>query len=116
VRDRILIIEEVETQTVAIVTEGPQGARGLPGADGKDGTDGLPGPQGPPGLPGSHYIYEQATPAATWTIEHNLGVKPAVVLELASNPTELIYTDIFYPDLNTIIVEWPNPETGKVFY
>lgn len=109
-RDRILVIEEVETQTVAIVAEGPQGARGL------DGADGEPGPPGPPGPPGGSYVYEQATPAATWTIEHNLGVKPAVVLELASNPTELIYTDIFYPDLNTIIVEWPNPETGKVFY
>ncbi len=115
-RDRIVVIEEVETQTVAIVTEGPQGARGPAGTDGKDGEDGAAGPQGPQGLPGSSYIYNQEAPAATWTIQHNLGFKPAVVLELASNPTELIYTDIYYPDLNTIIVEWPTPESGKVFY
>lgn len=104
VLERIIVIEkELSPQTISIVTEGPQG------------TPGPPGPPGPPGATGSTYMHDQTAPAATWTIIHNLGTKPAVVLELSSNPTELIYTDVSYPDLNTVVVEWPAPETGKAF-
>ena len=38
---------------------------------------GITGPQGP-----AHqvYLHAQATPAATWTINHNLGLKPDIAL------------------------------------
>ncbi len=44
---------------------------------------GVPGPQGAPGASGAGgagYIHTQATPALTWTINHNLGFRPAVAV------------------------------------
>lgn len=44
-----------------------------------------PGPPGPPGPQGESasdlsYLHLQPTPSATWTINHNLGLKPVVQL------------------------------------
>lgn len=75
-------------------------------------TGGPAGPKGDQGAPGSSFSYRQDTPAATWTVQHNLGRKPAVVLFLDEDPNTPVYTDITYPDLNTVVVEWPSPETG----
>lgn len=75
----------------------------------------VPGVQGPPGASGNTFVHVQSTPAATWTITHNLGTKPAVVLELASDPDALVFTDLTYPDLNTVVVEWPTAESGKAY-
>lgn len=41
---------------------------------------GTPGLQGPPGTGGAGYVHTQASPAATWTINHNLGFRPSVEL------------------------------------
>jgi hypothetical protein len=44
---------------------------------------GPPGPQGPPGPAGggsASYVHNQATPAAVWTIPHNLGFFPNVTV------------------------------------
>lgn len=41
------------------------------------------GIQGPPGIDGvtaASYVHTQATPSTTWTINHNLGFRPAVEL------------------------------------
>lgn len=43
------------------------------------GQTGPPGPTGPPGG-GTTYIFHQDTPAATWTITHNLGTYPSVTV------------------------------------
>lgn len=42
------------------------------------------GPAGPPGPPGSgggigEYVHTQTVPAAVWTVEHDLGRRPAAV-------------------------------------
>jgi hypothetical protein len=34
------------------------------------------GPQGPGGGVGAAYVHTQASPATTWTINHNLGLSP----------------------------------------
>jgi hypothetical protein len=38
------------------------------------------GPQGPGGGAGAAYVHTQASPATTWTINHNLGFRPSVEL------------------------------------
>jgi hypothetical protein len=54
------IIVDPATQAIAIVSAGP------------------PGPPGPPGPSGTGYDFNQASPAITWTINHNLGYRPSV--------------------------------------
>lgn len=71
------------------------------------------GPAGPAGAPGGAvYTFTQATPAAQWTIPHNLGRRPPIVLRLTSDPQEPVYTDVTYVDENTALVTWPSPESG----
>lgn len=61
---------------------------------------------------GGAYIHSQPTPAATWTIVHNLGYKPDLRLFLTADPTVRVYTDVTYPDTNTAVVTWPSAESG----
>jgi hypothetical protein len=60
-------------------------------------------------------IFSQSVAAATWTITHNRGTKPDMVLVLDEDPLRAVYTDITYPDDNTAVVEWPTPVTGKAY-
>jgi hypothetical protein len=59
--------------------------------------------------------YVQLVPASTWTITHNLGTVPSVVLLTDSDPGIPVITDFSYPDLNTVVVEWPSAESGKAY-
>ena len=57
---------------------------------------GVPGPPGPPGS-GVAYTHTQSAPAATWTINHNLGYRPAVTALTvggAEMETEVVHTSI----------------------
>lgn len=38
------------------------------------------GPQGPPGQAQNTYIHNQTTPTSIWTIDHNLGFWPNVIV------------------------------------
>lgn len=69
----------------------------------------------PQALRGSRYMHVQSTPAATWTVQHNLNTRPAIVFELDSDPNSLVMTDVTYPSLNTAVVEWPSAESGKAY-
>lgn len=80
-----------------------------------DDSRGPAGPVGPAGASGSHLEYIQSAAAATWTWVHNLGTRPAVTLFLSGAPSELVYTDVSYPDLNTVVIEWPSAESGKAY-
>ena len=58
---------------------------------------GTPGLQGPPGTGGAGYVHTQATPAATWTINHNLGFRPSVELIDAGGAefdAEIVHTSL----------------------
>lgn len=59
------------------------------------------------------FTYNQLAPAATWTIVHNTNSYPGCRLFVDSDPGELVYTDVSYPDSNTVVVEWPSPESGR---
>lgn len=73
------------------------------------------GPQGPAGPAGASFVHNQIAPAATWTIVHNLNTVLSTVLLIDSIPGEPVYTDVTYPDLNTVVVTWPSPESGKAY-
>lgn len=58
------------------------------------------GPQGPAG--GTAFVYQQAAPATTWTINHNLGYKPSV--ELLDSGSQEIDGDVSHPSDNQTVV------------
>lgn len=81
---------------------------------GPPGGTGPVGPVGPAGPAGSALRYTQATPAASWTFTHNLNRRPATVLVVDDYPGVLVYTDVTYPDLNTVAFTFPTPTSGTV--
>lgn len=71
---------------------------------------------GPPGAPpgaagGSIFTYTQSTPAATWTISHNLGRFPASVTVWIGD--EEVSTDIDTPDTSTAVITFSSPQSGR---
>ena len=69
---------------------------------------GARGPQGPSGASG--YVHTQSTPAATWTIIHNLGRIP-LSCEVSIGD-EVVYTDTSYPDTTTAVLTFASPQSG----
>lgn len=73
--------------------------------------DGYPGSGGG----GIAYTHTQLEPAATWSISHNLGViKPAVIIPTGYDSP--VITDVQYPDVNTAVIIFPEPMTGKAYF
>lgn len=75
------------------------------------GPAGTQGATGPPGV-GGIYDHHQISPAATWTITHNLGkyVEPLLLLDDA--PARRVLTDVDLPNTNTAVLTFPYPVTG----
>jgi hypothetical protein len=69
---------------------------------------GAPGPPGPAGASAVEFTF--ATPAATWTIRHNLGRRPTVQLLDATGAQ--FDGDVEFPDLNTVVVTHAQPIAG----
>ena len=68
------------------------------------------GPQGPGGCGGAvAYVHTQASPATTWTINHNLGFRPSV--ELLDSGSQEIDGAIAHPTVNQTVVTL-NPATA----
>lgn len=59
---------------------------------------------------GPKYVHEQAIPLAVWSINHNLGTYPAVVVVDSANSQ--ITTDVDYVDVNNLIVSAASPFAG----
>lgn len=91
-------VTEGDTTVVTVTTAGPQGPVGPQGPQ---------GPQGPAG--GVAYVYTQSSPSTTWTINHNLGYRPAV--ELLDTGSQEIDAEIAHPSVNQTIVTL-NPATA----
>lgn len=77
----------------------------LPGSQGPEGPAGPQGLEGPPGPPGTgtesgFYTHVQNVASLTWTIMHNLGFVPNVLI-VDSSGREVI-GDVTVIDLNTI--------------
>lgn len=105
--DDVLLVQP-DVYEVELAEIGPQGPPGPAGPT---------GPTGPQGVPGSvdgalpQFIHDQAIPAATWYIVHNLNRLPAVTV-LDSADTEVV-GNVDYIDLNTIELTFSAPFGGR---
>ena len=65
--------------------------------------------QGPPGSVAA-FVFQQATPSAVWTIDHDMGVFPNVyVLDTAGNECEGAVTN---PTVNRTVITFSAPFAG----
>lgn len=85
-----------------------QGLQGPPGADGADGAQGPPGPGGD-----TTYTHDQAVPATTWTINHNLNRYPSVTVVDSAN--EEVEGETVYVSANTIECRFNSAFSGKAY-
>lgn len=67
------------------------------------------GPQGPPGA--GAYVFTQSSPAATWTINHNMGFRPSV--ELLDSGSQEIDGEVAHPSINQTVITL-NPATAGI--
>ncbi len=59
------------------------------------------------------FTYEQGIASDTWTITHNLGRKPSVVV--VDSADNVFYPAVQYIDLNTLVVTMNGATTGKAY-
>lgn len=72
-----------------------------------------PGPQGASASAQIFYVHTQPTPAAVWTINHNLGGNPtAVVLDSAGTQCEGTFS---YPSINQMVITFSSAFTGTAY-
>lgn len=71
---------------------------------------GPPGPAGAAG--GAVYVHTQITPAASWSITHNLGRHPGVILVLTDD-THAVVTDVDHLSTAQLVLEFPTPVAGR---
>lgn len=90
------------TSVVTATTVGPQGPKG------DTGDTGATGPVGPAS---AFYVHTQSSPSTTWTINHNLGFKPAV--ELLDSGSQEIDGEVSHPSVNQTVVTL-NPASAGV--
>lgn len=71
------------------------------------------GVQGPPGPPSDTFIYNQAAPSDTWTIQHNLDKWPSVmIVDSAGN---MVLGDIEYTTADSLVISFADAFAGKAF-
>lgn len=63
------------------------------------------------------FVFEQGVPAATWTIQHNLGKFPSVsVVDTANTANgQVYYGDVKYTDSNNLTVTFASAFSGKAY-
>jgi hypothetical protein len=73
------------------------------------------GPEGPQGLPGASgggFTHTQSSPAATWTVVHNLG-RMVNVFYVGDDGFAALVDAQHDNDLNTLYLTFSTPTTGK---
>jgi len=58
-------------------------------------------------------IFNQVSVSALWTIAHNLGKYPSIVI--VDSGGTVIIPDVVYVDLNTITAGFGSPTSGKAY-
>jgi hypothetical protein len=61
---------------------------------------------------GGSYLFDQATPAATWSITHSLATKPAVTVVVGG---ELLLAEVQYPSDSQVVVVFAQPTAGSAY-
>jgi hypothetical protein len=70
-------------------------------------------PEAPSGGTTNSYVHDQAIPAATWNIQHNLGYFPNVTVVDSSE--RVVFGDVTYIDNNNITVDFAGGFSGKAY-
>lgn len=70
---------------------------------------GVQGPQGPVGV--FAYVHTQSAPSATWTVNHNLGYRPAV--EILDSGSQEIDGEVSHPTINQTVITL-NPASAGI--
>lgn len=83
-----------------------------PGLPGPPGIKGATGEAGPPGTD-KNYVFTQGVPSSTWTIEHNLGKYPSVLVEDSAN--DEVEGDIKYTDANNLVITFSAAFSGIAY-
>lgn len=95
-------VEVVGTQPVAIDVQQPASTEVV--------VVSANGPQGAQGPPNLGYLFTQSSPSSQWTINHNLGYRPAV--ELLSSGGVEFDADIVHVSNNQVVVYLTAPYSG----
>ena len=90
-----LAINTTPNEVLTFATPGPQGA------------------QGPAGAGGGVIVFNQSTPASTWTISHTLNRIPMV--QVYDSSGDEVIADVVSTNIN-ITVTFASPQTGTVVY
>lgn len=61
---------------------------------------------------GEQRIFLFPTPATAWTVNHNLGKRPLVLV--LDSGFEQLYGDNSWPTVNQFVVRFTTPQTGQV--
>ena len=70
------------------------------------------GATGPPGSSAS-YLHTQSSPASTWTVNHNLGTRPAV--EVRDTGGNEILAGVTHASANQVLISFVSAKTGTAF-
>lgn len=93
---------------------GNTGPQGPIGPAGPKGDTGEPGPQGPSGEPENvSFVHEQQSFSNVWTINHNLGYRPAALVQDYSNNT--IEGSLQHQDINTLTISFNESVSGYAY-
>lgn len=80
----------------------------IEGIVGPEGPQGPQGPAGPGGAAG--FVHTQGSAATTWTINHNLGFRPACeVIDAGQNK---VNAQVTHPTVNQTVVTFNTAQTG----
>lgn len=101
---------------IEVIVEGPAAPVEVPlttlALTGPRGPQGIAGPAGPAGAAGGNpLVFIQVAPAATWTITHPLGRRPAVVTVLDADDVE-VEADIDYDAAGLVVITFAVPFSG----
>lgn len=66
---------------------------------------------GPPGPSGAGYTHTQPGASATWTINHNLGVRPNV--DIANTGGQKVNAEVLHTSLNQVVISFVTPMAGS---
>lgn len=99
------------TDVVEIVVAGPPAIVEIVGVGAVEVVEvSIPGPQGAL-CTGASYVHTQGSPATTWTINHNLGFRPAVaVLSVGSMEVE---AEVTHTSVNQVVIGFVTATAGS---
>ena len=85
-------------------------------------TAGIPGPQGPQGPPGEgsgggegaqFYVHTQMVASNVWTVNHNLGYRPAVTVY--DTAPDQVFGEITHIDPNSLTITFSDAISGTAY-